>query len=92
MVPLCPPARTIQDDYKPKNASIMCDITMLRPTTYLTELHDEIHEGSRRVSVTNVSSFLKQIGNGDVCLQRLVHCTLARTEINVNVFLDLWQT
>jgi hypothetical protein len=92
MKPLCPPAQTIQDDYRPKNASGVCDITMLGPTTYLTELHDEIHEGSRRVSVTNVSSFLKQIGDGDVCLQRLVHCTLARTEINVNVFLDLWQT
>ena len=92
MEPLCPPARTIQDDYRPKNASVVCDITTLRPTTYLTELHDEIHEGSRRVSITDVSSFLKQIGDGDVCLQRLVHCTLARTEINVNVFLDLWQT
>jgi hypothetical protein len=65
---------------------------MLSPTTYLTELHDEIHEGSRRISVTNISSFLKQVGDGDVCLQRFVHCTLARTEINVNVFLDLWQT
>jgi hypothetical protein len=65
---------------------------MLGQTTYLTELHDEIHEGSRRVSVTNVSSFLKQIGDGDVCLQRLVHCTLTRTEIDVDVFLDLWQT
>jgi hypothetical protein len=92
MEPLCPPAQTIQDDYRPKNGSGLCDITKLRPATYLTELHDEIHEGSRRVSVTNVSSFLKQIGDGDVCLQRLVHCTLARTEINVNVFLDLWQT
>jgi hypothetical protein len=65
---------------------------MLGQTTYLTELHDEIHEGSRRVSVTNVSSFLKQIGDVDVCLQRLVHCTLTRTEIDVDVFLDLWQT
>jgi hypothetical protein len=92
MEPLCPPARIIQDDCKPKNASVVRDVTILRPTTYFAELHDEIHEGSRRVGVTNVSSFLKQIGDGDVCLQCLVHRTLTRTEINVNVFLDLWET
>ena len=90
MEPQCPPARIIPDDCRPKNASVVCDITKLRPTTYLTELHDEIHEGSCRVGITNVSSFLKQISDGDVCLQRLVHRTLARTEINVNIFLDLW--
>jgi hypothetical protein len=65
---------------------------MLRQTTYLTELHDEIHEGSRRVGVTNVSSLLEQIGDRNVCLQRLVHCTLARTKVNVNVLLNLRQT
>jgi hypothetical protein len=92
MEQLCPPARTIQDDYRPKDALAVCSVTMLRPAAYLPKLHDEIHKGSRRVGVTNVSSFLKQIGDGDICLQRLIHRTLARTKINVDVFLDLWQT
>src|SRR5580693_699572 len=59
------------------------------PRTYLAELHDKIHERTGRVGITDIGSFCKQICNGHICLQGLVHCALARAEINVNVLLNL---
>ena len=57
--------------------------------TNLTELHDQVHKRSSRVSIPNVGSFLQKIRNRDVGKQCLVKGALASTEVDINIDFDL---
>jgi hypothetical protein len=59
----------------------------LIPIIDLSELHDEVHEGPRRLGVGRRS--LQQVGNGDVRSHLPIQGTLSVAQIYVYVLLNL---
>ena len=41
--------------------------------TYLTELHNEVHEGPSRIRIADIGRLLQQVCHRDIGKQRLVH-------------------
>jgi hypothetical protein len=57
--------------------------------TYLAELHNKVHQRTRRISVTDICSFLQKISDGYIREQGSIKFALPGTQINVDILFDL---
>ena len=55
----------------------------------LAELHDEVHERTRRVRVAEVRRLLQEVLDRYVGQESFVKATLPGTKLHVDIFLDL---
>ena len=58
--------------------------------TYLSELHDEVHEVSSTRDVVEVRGFVEQIGKRNIASKASVQYSLSRAELTEYIDFDLY--